>query len=137
MWTCQKCGREFKRTNQGHYCGRAPETIDEYIESQIPEARAHIMGLRDAIRRCAPKIKERIAWSMPHFERNGRSISFAVCKKHISFYLDADTIEIIRPQLDEFTIKKNAVYLPYDKELPIDIIERAVYEFLIGQTNSD
>lgn len=32
MWTCPKCGREFKRTNQSHYCGKAPESVDEYIE---------------------------------------------------------------------------------------------------------
>ena len=41
MWTCPKCGREFKRTNQGHYCGKAPENVDEYIELQITEAREH------------------------------------------------------------------------------------------------
>lgn len=23
MWVCPKCGREFKRINQGHYCGKA------------------------------------------------------------------------------------------------------------------
>lgn len=32
MWICPKCGIEFKRINQGHYCGKAPESIDEYIE---------------------------------------------------------------------------------------------------------
>lgn len=34
MWVCPKCGREFKKTNQSHYCGSAPETIDEYISRQ-------------------------------------------------------------------------------------------------------
>ena len=32
-WKCPKCGREFSRIDQQHYCGK-PETIDEYIESQ-------------------------------------------------------------------------------------------------------
>lgn len=126
MWTCPKCGREFKRTNQGHYCGKAPETIEEYIEAQIPEARAHIRGLRDIIRRCVPEINERIAWSMPFFEKGMHSISYAACKKHISLYLNAEILEIIRPQMDGFAIKKNAAYLPYDKALPEEIIERAV-----------
>lgn len=40
MWTCPKCGREFKRTNQGHYCGKVPENVDEYIELQITEGGA-------------------------------------------------------------------------------------------------
>lgn len=41
MWICPKCGRKFKRTNQGHYCGKAPESIDEYIELQILQARIY------------------------------------------------------------------------------------------------
>ena len=31
MWKCPKCGRSFKKENQSHYCGKAPETVDEYI----------------------------------------------------------------------------------------------------------
>ena len=34
MWKCPKCGREFKRTNQGHYCGNERleelQTADSY-----------------------------------------------------------------------------------------------------------
>ena len=33
MWVCPKCGREFRRTNQGHYCGEPPETVLEYIKA--------------------------------------------------------------------------------------------------------
>ena len=126
MWKCPKCGREFKRTNQGHYCGKAPETVDEYVDAQAQEAQAHVMELRSIIQRCVPDVRERIAWSMPVFEMGKRSISFAACQKHISLYLDAETIEIIQPQLSDFTIKKNALYLPYSKELPISAIENAV-----------
>lgn len=132
MWTCPKCGREFKRANQGHYCGKAPENVDEYIELQMPEAQAHIVELRNIIKRCVPSAKERIAWSMPRYEKDKLSISFAACKKHISLYLDADVLEIFRPQLQEFAIKKNAVYLPYDKELPISILENVVKQSLVA-----
>ena len=31
MWTCPKCGRTFRRTDQDHYCGQAPASVDEYI----------------------------------------------------------------------------------------------------------
>lgn len=30
MWKCPKCGREFARQNQDHYCVK-PQSIDEYI----------------------------------------------------------------------------------------------------------
>lgn len=33
MWKCPKCGREFSRQDQSHYCDK-PKTIDEYINTQ-------------------------------------------------------------------------------------------------------
>lgn len=126
MWTCPKCGREFKRTNQGHYCGKAPESVDEYRELQNLQARIYIIELRNIIQRCVPEVKERIAWSMPLFEKDKHSISLAACKKHISLYVDTKTIEMLKPQLSELEIKKNAIYIPYDKDLPIKTIENVI-----------
>lgn len=123
MWTCPRCGREFTRTNQGHYCGKAPDSVDEYTELQTAEAQAYITELRKIIVRCVPDVKERIAWSMPFFHKGNCSVSFAACKNHISLYIDQAVIERIRPQLDEFAIKKNAIYLAYDRALPIQAIE--------------
>jgi len=34
MWLCPKCNREFKNTQQDHYCGKV-ETIDRYIAEQL------------------------------------------------------------------------------------------------------
>jgi len=135
MWQCPRCARVFKRTNQGHYCGKAPESLDEYVSLQAPQAQVHLMELRNIICRCMPGISERIAWSMPLFEINGRSISFAACKNHISLYLDAETIKTFQSRLSEFEIKKNAVYLPYDRELPVNIIENAIKQYF--QTEQD
>lgn len=126
MWICPKCGRIFKRTNQGHYCGKAPESVDEYRELQNLQARIYIIELRNIIQRCVPEVKERIAWSMPLFEKDKHSISLAACKKHISLYVDTKTIEMLKPQLSELEIKKNAIYIPYDKDLPIKTIENVI-----------
>ena len=38
-WKCPKCGREFSRQNQDHYCIK-PQNIDEYISSRDAEATA-------------------------------------------------------------------------------------------------
>ena len=129
MWTCPKCGREFKRTNQGHYCGKAPESVEAYIASQMPQAQPHCTELRELIRHSVPKIHERIAWSMPLFEKGLLSISFAACKKHISLYLDTEIIERLRPQLNGFEIKKNALYLPYDRPLPKELLGNAIKQY--------
>lgn len=126
MWKCEKCGREFKKTNQGHYCGKAPENVDEYIAAQPENAREYIAALRAVILRFVPEVKEGIAWSMPRYQKNGRSLCFAACKKHISLYVDDLVLETFQPQLTDLTVKKNAVYLPYDKALPESVVEGMV-----------
>ena len=126
MWRCPKCGREFQRTNQGHYCGKAPVNVNEYIELQTFETHAHLSELRNIILNCIPDVRERIAWSMPIYEREKRSVSFAACKRHISLYVDFEILEKFKSQLSEFEIKKNAIYLPYNKTLPVDLIEEII-----------
>lgn len=126
MWTCPKCGREFKRTNQGHYCGKAPDTITEYIELQPLELHCRLKEMVDAIRNSALDIQERIAWSMPVFEKEGRSVSLSVCKNHISFYVGSETIEIFKSELSGFTTNKSAIYFPHSKDLPLVLISDIV-----------
>ena len=56
MWVCPKCGREFKKTNQGHYCGEAPKTVLEYIEAQSIEAHSHLRDIADIIQDSVPDV---------------------------------------------------------------------------------
>lgn len=65
MWICPKCGRKFKRTNQGHYCGKTPETVLEYIDSQPCETHPHLTEMMITLQNSVPCINERILWSMP------------------------------------------------------------------------
>ena len=126
MWTCSKCGREFKKINQGHYCGKAPESVREYIELQDLETHAHLTELRNIILNNIPDVKERVAWSMPRYEREKNSVSFAACKRHISLYIQSEILEQFKSQLSDFEIKKNALYLPYNKTLPVELIENMI-----------
>lgn len=122
MWKCPKCGREFNRANQGHYCGKAPETVIEYIDSQPPEAHSHLIEMMNILHNSVPNINERISWSMPYYEKDAKAISFSACKKHISFYVGVEAIEEFAPKLSGFVTKKNAIYLPYSKALPAELI---------------
>ena len=126
MWTCPKCGREFQKINQGHYCGKAPKDVSEYIELQHAEARAHLTELRTIILNSVPDVRERIAWSMPKYERQKYTVSFAACKKHVSLYMENGVLEQFKSQLNEFLIKKNTIYLPYDKVLPVELIQSMI-----------
>ena len=124
MWKCPNCGREFERTNQGHYCGKAPETVLEYIDSQPIETHPHLTELMMILQSSVPGVKERILWSMPYYEKEGKSVSFSACKKHISFYAGVEAIETFALDLNEFATKKNAIYFPYEKVLPAKLIEK-------------
>lgn len=60
--------------------------------------------------------------------KNDLSLCFAACKKHISLYIDANIIDKFRKDLNDFAIKKNAIYLPYNKSLPSKILEDIIKE---------
>ena len=126
MWTCPKCGREFKRTNQGHYCGQAPKTVLEYINSQPIETHPRLTEMMSILQNSVSCVNERILWSMPYYEKEGKSVSFSACKKHISLYVGAEAIEKFALDLNEFVTKKNAIYFPYDEALPAKLIENIV-----------
>ena len=86
MWTCPKCGRSFKNSNQDHYCGKAPETIDEYIAAQDEAIQDQLRNVRDAIRDELPDATEKISWSMPTWWQGRNIIHFAAQKKHIGLH---------------------------------------------------
>lgn len=50
MWTCPNCRRSFRNENQHHFCGKAPQTIDEYILAQDESVRGTLQRVREAIR---------------------------------------------------------------------------------------
>ncbi len=61
MWKCPKCGREFKKKEQGHYCGEKPKTIDEYILSQDADKQEELQHIRQILRSALPEAEERIS----------------------------------------------------------------------------
>ena len=55
MWKCPKCGRTFKNENQSHYCGKAPETVEEYILAQDEDIRSQLQSVREVLIRSLPE----------------------------------------------------------------------------------
>ena len=86
MWTCPKCGRTFKRREQSHYCGKAPETIEEYIAAQPEEIRRYLKEVRGVLRAALPEAEERISWSMPTYWKKHNIIQFAGFRNHVGLY---------------------------------------------------
>lgn len=60
MWKCPECGKEFKKMDQDHDCGKI-NTIDEYIAGQPAAVRLILHKVREAIRAAAPDAIEKIS----------------------------------------------------------------------------
>lgn len=59
MWICPKCNRKFKNVNQSHYCGKTPDTVDDYIMAQDEDKRRDLFCMRDILRRALPQAEEK------------------------------------------------------------------------------
>ena len=93
MWKCPKCGREFKKVNQDHYCGKAPETVEEYIRSQDEGIREMLQKVRVVLKKALPDAAEKISWSMPTYWKGHNILHFAASKKHIGLYPGPEAVE--------------------------------------------
>lgn len=122
MWTCPKCGREFKNQGQGHYCVK-PKTIDEYIALQEKPLRPFLQDIRCTIRAALPDAEERISWSMPTFWGGKNVIQFAASKRHIGLYPGPEAVELFQDKLAGYETSKGTIRLPYQEPLPLELIE--------------
>lgn len=69
MWTCEKCGREFANINQNHSCGKKPDNVDDYINSQPTEIQPILRKVREVICSAAPNAIEKFYCKCLHFGR--------------------------------------------------------------------
>ena len=124
MWTCPKCGREFRNENQHHYCGKAPATVDEYILAQDESIRDQLQSVRSALKSALPDAAEKISWSMPTYWKGCNIIHFAAAKKHIGLYPGQEAVEHFSDRLDQAGCKysKGSIQIPYSAQLPLDLI---------------
>ena len=123
-WTCPKCGRSFNKERQSHYCGKAPETIDDYINAQDEDIREQLQKVREAIRDEMPDATEKISWSMPTWWQGHNIIHFAAQKKHIGLYPGPEAVVFFAKKLDEYGFKysKGSIQIPYSDDLPLGLI---------------
>lgn len=101
-------------------------TIDEYILQYPPEVQERMNALRAAIREAAPAAGEKISWGMATFTLHGNLVHFAGEKKHIGFHPAPSAIEAFAKELAEYHTSKGTVQFPYEKPLPLKVIDKIV-----------
>ena len=124
MWKCPKCGRTFKNKNQSHYCGKAPETVEEYILAQDEGIRGQLRQVQTVLVSRLPDAKEKISWSMPTYWKDHNIIHFAAQKKHIGLYPGPEAVEFFSDKLNQVGLKysKGSIQIPYSDQLPLELI---------------
>jgi len=121
MWKCEKCGREFKKVNQNHFCGKI-NTIDDYIASQPAEVQAILQKVRATIRKAAPKATEKMSWQMPTFWQGENIIHFCVHKNHLGIHPGEVEHLPFADRLAVYKTSKGAIQFPYDKPIDLKLI---------------
>ena len=123
MWKCPKCGREFGRQGQDHYCVK-PKNIDEYIAMQDEAVQPRLGEVREILHAAIPDAEERISWSMPTYWKGRNIIHFAASKKHLGLYPGGEATTVFADELKGFEVSKGTIRLPWNKELPTELIQR-------------
>ena len=122
-WKCPKCGREFRKKDQDHYCIK-PRTIEEYIAAQEESVRPRLRQLRSIIHEAIPDAEEKISWSMPTFWKGKNLIHFASFRKHIGLYPGDEATAAFAEELTDFEVSKGTIRLPHGEPLPEALIRR-------------
>ena len=122
-WKCAKCGREFSRQNQDHYCVK-PQNIDDYIAAKDEKYQPVLREVRAVLRNALPEAEERISWSMPTYWKGRNIIHFAASKKHLGLYPGDEATIVFAEELSGWNVSKGTIRIPYDQPLPAELIER-------------
>jgi uncharacterized protein YdhG (YjbR/CyaY superfamily) len=122
-WKCPKCGREFSRQSQDHYCIK-PQSVDEYIAAQDETIQPKLNEIRTVLRSALPDAEERISWSMPTYRKDHNIIHFAAQKKHIGLYTGPEAVAYFSGRLDQAGLlySKGSIQIPYSDDLPLELI---------------
>ena len=122
-WKCPKCGREFSRQNQDHYCVK-PQNIDDYIAAQDEKYQPLLREVRAVLRNALPGAEERISWAMPTYWNGRNIIHFAASKKHLGLYPGDEATAAFAEELSGLGVSIGTIRIPYDQPLPAELIER-------------
>ena len=122
-WKCPKCGREFSRQSQDHYCIK-PQSVDEYIAAQDETIQPKLNEIRTVLRSALPDAEERISWSMPTYRKDHNIIHFAAQKKHIGLYPGPEAVAYFSGRLDQAGLldSRGSIQIPYSDDLPLELI---------------
>ena len=102
-------------------------TVDSYIKSFPENIQTRLKQIRATIIKNAPEATESIAYRMPAYKTNGKTlVYFAGFNNHIGFYATPTGHTGFAEELSKYKHGKGSVQFPLDKPLPIKLIGQIV-----------
>ena len=105
---------------------KTPKNFEDYLERFPKEVQQRLQKMRLTVKKSAPQAKEKISYGIPSFTLNGMLVWFAAFKNHIGFYPRTSAIAAFQKELSMYKGAKGSVQFPFDKPLPLPLIERIV-----------
>ncbi len=103
------------------------KSIDEYIAACPEQARERLQQIRAAVKKLAPKAKERISYQIAAFELNGKNIiHFAGWKKHVSLYPIPAGDEAFESEISKYVDGKGTVKFLLDEPMPMRLVNKII-----------
>ena len=101
-------------------------SVDDYIAKQTVEIQEKLKGLRQAIKKAAPKAEEVISYGMPAYKFHGVLVYFGAYQNHIGFYPTSRGITAFQKELSIYEYSKGTVRFPIGKSLPLSLVSKIV-----------
>jgi uncharacterized protein YdhG (YjbR/CyaY superfamily) len=101
-------------------------TVDQYIDLQAENTKAHLNNIREVILTAAPKAIEQISYGMPAYKIYSVLVYFAANKNHIGFYPTASPIQFFEAEFKAYKTSKGAIQFPLNTEIPKALVEKIV-----------
>jgi uncharacterized protein YdhG (YjbR/CyaY superfamily) len=102
------------------------KNFNDYKMDYPPEIQKRLEEIRQAVKSVVPEAKERISYNMPSFWFHGNLLYYGAFKNHIGFYPASKTVfEKFKDELKIYKQSgKGTVQFPYDKPIPLKLIQK-------------
>lgn len=101
-----------------------PESVDQYLSWFSGEIRERLELMRETLKNALPDTKEVISYHMPAFKTSEVLVYYAAAKNHLGYYPTNSGVEEFKKELTPYVTSKGAIQLPYDQELPLELISQ-------------
>jgi uncharacterized protein YdhG (YjbR/CyaY superfamily) len=103
------------------------KNIDDYISQFPKETQQHLIQVRTAIKKAAPKATEAIKYGIPTFVLNGKNlVHFGGFDHHVGFYPAPTGLLAFKEALAQYKHGKGSAQFPLEKQMPLSLITRIV-----------